>query len=168
MHWWHSSSEKFYFHSFHLEAASERAVFMASLSHWKSCPPPALGLVPQMSSFVLTGHALGVPSPREGACALRPAPIPHPALQEEEDNVRGCRACPARQPPTKRQPPLHAFPWQRQQPQQHWKLVSQAQHQASTGTALCMRPRLRAAVGAAAWSPSKRPLRSESFVAREG
>ena len=118
----------------------------------KSCPPPALalGLAPQMPSFVLAGHALGVPSPREGARALRPAPVPHPALQEEENNVPGGRARPARQPPTERQPALHAFPRQRQQPQQHRKLVSQAQHQAGTGTvpSACW-PRLAAAVGTA-------------------
>ncbi|KAL4678053.1 hypothetical protein H8959_020727 [Pygathrix nigripes] len=36
------------------------------------------------------GHALGVPSPGEGARALRPAPVLHPTLQENED----CVPCP--------------------------------------------------------------------------
>lgn len=86
-------------------------------------------------SSVFPGDALGVPSPREGARALCPAPLPHPTFQEEEDSVPGGRACPARQPPAERQPALHPIPRQRQQLEQHGELVSQAQYQANTGTA---------------------------------
>jgi hypothetical protein len=114
----------------HLRAVPQRAALASSLSPW---PHPSLA-PSRPVSFAPTGHALGVPGPGEGAGALRPAPIPHPTLQEEEDCVPRCCARPARQPPTQRQPPLHAVPRQCQQPQQCGQPVAQARHQANAGT----------------------------------
>ena len=125
---------------FSLWSAWERPDSVLSLQPPKGCPLPSPdgpgpSLAPSVPLlFAPAGHALGVPSPGEGARALRPAPVPHPTLQEKEDCVPWRRPCPARQPPTKRQPPLHAVPRQRQQPQQHREPVPQAQPQANTGT----------------------------------
>lgn len=126
MDWKHSSTEKVYFYSVQLGSNLQRAVFVTSMQALKGLPSrPRPGTCHlSMLLFSLTGDALGVPSSREGARARRPAPVPHPTFQEKEDSVPRCCARPACQPSAKRQPPLHTFPWQCQQPEQHRKLVS--------------------------------------------
>lgn len=99
----------------------------------KSCPPPALalGLAPRCLLLSLVSHALGVPSPRRSPCP--PPSCPRPSSPSRKKTMFRGRARPCRQP-HRRQPALHAFPRQRQQPQQHRSLspkhgIKQAQVQ---------------------------------------
>lgn len=89
MHWWHSSSEKFYFHSFRLEAASERAIFMASLEPLEELPSTCPGPGPRAPDVFFCPHRPCTWCTEPSRRSLCPPSCPHPSSRPP----RGRRQC---------------------------------------------------------------------------